>query len=138
VLRQVQQRQQRLVKTISAMEAFVRQHEGSKAIHKVLIANNGIAAVKVSAAVASSPVESWRVCIEHYSSAYVRYTSSYRPRLVAPAQAIRSIRKFCYEFIGDEHAVQFVVMATPEDMSVNAEFIRCLSIVPHVVASLSS
>ncbi len=46
------------------------------AIEKVLIANNGVAAVK----------------------------------------AIRSIRKWAYETFGDERAIQFVVMATPEDL----------------------
>lgn len=29
-----------------------------------------------------------------------------------------------YETFGDEKAVQFVVMATPEDLKVNAEYIR--------------
>lgn len=51
---------------------------GSKArvIEKVLIANNGVAAVK----------------------------------------AIRSIRKWAYEVFGNEKAISFVVMATPEDL----------------------
>ena len=45
-------------------------------IEKVLIANNGVAAVK----------------------------------------AIRSIRRWAYEVFGDERAISFVVMATPEDL----------------------
>ena len=45
-------------------------------IEKVLIANNGVAAVK----------------------------------------AIRSIRRWAYEVFGDERAIIFVVMATPEDL----------------------
>jgi hypothetical protein len=45
-------------------------------IEKILIANNGVAAVK----------------------------------------AIRSIRRWAYEIFGDERAIQFVVMATPEDL----------------------
>lgn len=51
---------------------------GSKArvIEKVLIANNGVAAVK----------------------------------------AIRSIRRWAYEVFGNEKAISFVVMATPEDL----------------------
>lgn len=63
---------------------FVRKHQGHTVISKVLIANNGIAAVK----------------------------------------EIRSVRKWAYETFGDERAVQFTVMATPEDMAANAEYIR--------------
>ncbi|TBU46750.1 acetyl CoA carboxylase [Dichomitus squalens] len=63
---------------------FVKQHGGHTVITKVLIANNGIAAVK----------------------------------------EIRSIRQWSYETFGTERAVEFTVMATPEDMKVNAEYIR--------------
>ena len=48
----------------------------SRVIEKVLIANNGVAAVK----------------------------------------AIRSIRRWAYEVFGNEKAISFVVMATPEDL----------------------
>jgi len=60
------------------VESYVKELGGSqrKVIEKVLIANNGVAAVK----------------------------------------AIRSIRKWAYEVFGDERAIQFVVMATPEDL----------------------
>lgn len=47
-----------------------------RVIEKVLIANNGVGAVK----------------------------------------AIRSIRRWAYEVFGDERAISFVVMATPEDL----------------------
>ncbi|KAF3986487.1 hypothetical protein FT663_04865 [Candidozyma haemuli var. vulneris] len=63
---------------------FVKAHQGHTVISKVLIANNGIAAVK----------------------------------------EIRSVRKWAYETFGDERAVQFVAMATPEDLAANAEYIR--------------
>ncbi|SCU82993.1 LAMI_0C01618g1_1 [Lachancea mirantina] len=63
---------------------FVKSHGGHTVISKVLIANNGIAAVK----------------------------------------EIRSVRKWAYETLGDENAVQFVAMATPEDLEANAEYIR--------------
>lgn len=63
---------------------FVKQHQGHTVISKVLIANNGIAAVK----------------------------------------EIRSVRKWAYETFGDERAIQFVAMATPEDLEANAEYIR--------------
>ncbi|KAI0918018.1 hypothetical protein AcV5_002805 [Taiwanofungus camphoratus] len=63
---------------------FVKSHGGHTVITKVLIANNGIAAVK----------------------------------------EIRSIRQWSYETFGTERAVEFTVMATPEDLKVNAEYIR--------------
>ncbi|TFK51885.1 acetyl CoA carboxylase [Heliocybe sulcata] len=63
---------------------FVKDHGGHTVITKVLIANNGIAAVK----------------------------------------EIRSIRQWSYETFGTERAIEFTVMATPEDLKVNAEYIR--------------
>ncbi|KAF2790753.1 hypothetical protein K505DRAFT_250517 [Melanomma pulvis-pyrius CBS 109.77] len=63
---------------------FVAAHGGHTVIKNVLIANNGIAAVK----------------------------------------EIRSVRKWAYETFGDERAIQFTVMATPEDLQANAEYIR--------------
>ncbi|RCK66171.1 Acetyl-CoA carboxylase [Candida viswanathii] len=68
----------------SAVTDFVKSHQGHTVITKVLIANNGIGAVK----------------------------------------EIRSVRKWAYETFGDERAIQFVAMATPEDMEANAEYIR--------------
>ncbi|KAG0315088.1 acetyl-coenzyme-A carboxylase [Dissophora globulifera] len=67
-----------------AVRDFVSHHGGHSVITKILIANNGIAAVK----------------------------------------EIRSVRKWAYETFGDERAIQFTVMATPEDLKVNAEYIR--------------
>ncbi|KAK9457220.1 acetyl-CoA carboxylase [Dipodascopsis uninucleata] len=63
---------------------FVQNHGGHTVITKVLIANNGIAAVK----------------------------------------EIRSVRKWAYETFGDERAISFTVMATPEDLQANADYIR--------------
>ncbi|VDC06097.1 unnamed protein product [Peniophora sp. CBMAI 1063] len=63
---------------------FVKANGGHTVITKVLIANNGIAAVK----------------------------------------EIRSVRQWSYETFGDERAIQFTVMATPEDLRINAEYIR--------------
>ncbi|EJU03511.1 acetyl CoA carboxylase [Dacryopinax primogenitus] len=63
---------------------FVKSHGGHTVITKVLIANNGIAAVK----------------------------------------EIRSVRQWSYETFGTERAVEFTVMATPEDLKANAEYIR--------------
>jgi acetyl-CoA carboxylase/biotin carboxylase 1 len=72
------------VASSSAVADFVRKSDGHTVITKVLICNNGIAAVK----------------------------------------EIRSIRKWSYETFGDERAIEFVVMATPEDLKVNADYIR--------------
>ncbi|KAI3651231.1 hypothetical protein MP228_004712 [Amoeboaphelidium protococcarum] len=63
---------------------FVSRSNGHTVISRVLIANNGIAAVK----------------------------------------EIRSVRKWAYETFGYERAIEFVAMATPEDLSHNAEYIR--------------
>lgn len=68
----------------SSVSDFVRKNGGHTAITKVLICNNGIAAVK----------------------------------------EIRSIRKWAYETFGNERAIEFIVMATPEDLKVNADYIR--------------
>jgi hypothetical protein len=61
-----------------SVQEYVDELGGSQSvvIEKILIANNGVAAVK----------------------------------------AIRSIRKWSYEVFGDERKIQFVVMATPEDL----------------------
>ncbi|KNC83894.1 hypothetical protein SARC_03882 [Sphaeroforma arctica JP610] len=67
-----------------AVAEFVAKCGGTRVITSVLIANNGIAAVK----------------------------------------CIRSIRRFNYEMFGDERAIKFVAMATPEDIKVNAEYIK--------------
>lgn len=71
----VSERSHRRFPTVAA---YVAELGGSKArvIEKVLIANNGTAAVK----------------------------------------AIRSMRQWAYEIFGDERAISFVVMATPEDL----------------------
>ncbi|KAF8636390.1 hypothetical protein AX17_003572 [Amanita inopinata Kibby_2008] len=68
----------------SVVHDFVKSHGGHTVITKVLIANNGIAAVK----------------------------------------EIRSIRQWSYETFGRERAIEFTVMATPDDLKVNAEYIR--------------
>ncbi|EPE05929.1 acetyl- carboxylase [Ophiostoma piceae UAMH 11346] len=68
----------------SKVKDFVASHGGHTVITNVLIANNGIAAVK----------------------------------------EIRSVRKWAYETFDDERAIQFTVMATPEDLQANADYIR--------------
>ncbi|KAH7329548.1 acetyl-CoA carboxylase [Stachybotrys elegans] len=68
----------------SKVKDFVAQNDGHTVITNVLIANNGIAAVK----------------------------------------EIRSVRKWAYETFGDERAIHFTVMATPEDLQANADYIR--------------
>ncbi|KAK3368719.1 acetyl-CoA carboxylase [Podospora didyma] len=68
----------------SKVKDFVASNDGHTVITNVLIANNGIAAVK----------------------------------------EIRSVRKWAYETFGDERAIKFTVMATPEDLQANADYIR--------------
>ncbi|PHH70340.1 hypothetical protein CDD82_7201 [Ophiocordyceps australis] len=68
----------------SKVKDFVALNDGHTVITNVLIANNGIAAVK----------------------------------------EIRSVRKWAYETFGDERAIHFTVMATPEDLQANADYIR--------------
>ncbi|RUS26104.1 Pre-ATP-grasp domain-containing protein, partial [Jimgerdemannia flammicorona] len=63
---------------------FVASNGGHTVITKILVANNGMAAMK----------------------------------------EIRSVRDWAYKTFGDEHAIQFTVMATPEDLKANAEYIR--------------
>jgi acetyl-CoA carboxylase/biotin carboxylase 1 len=43
---------------------------------------------------------------------------------LAAVKGIRSIQQWLFDHVGDHDAIQFEVMATPEDLSVNAEFIR--------------
>ena len=43
---------------------------------------------------------------------------------IAAVKEIRSVRKWAYETFGNEKAIQFTVMATPEDLAANADFIR--------------
>ena len=64
----------------STVEGFVKDRQGTRVINKILLANNGIAAVK----------------------------------------AIRSIRQWSYRTFGDEKAVTFVAMYTPDDLAARA------------------
>ena len=43
---------------------------------------------------------------------------------IAAVKEIRSVRKWAYETFSDERAIQFTVMATPEDLKANADYIR--------------
>jgi acetyl-CoA carboxylase/biotin carboxylase 1 len=43
---------------------------------------------------------------------------------MAATKSILSMRQWAYMEFGDENAIQFVAMATPEDLKANAEFIR--------------
>mmetsp|Transcript_23591 Transcript_23591/g.76855 ORF Transcript_23591/g.76855 Transcript_23591/m.76855 type:complete len:2137 (+) Transcript_23591:142-6552(+) len=43
---------------------------------------------------------------------------------MAATKCILSIRQWAYMELGDEKAIKFVAMATPEDLNANAEFIR--------------
>ena len=43
---------------------------------------------------------------------------------IAAVKELRSVRRWAYEVFGDEKAIQFTVMATPEDLHANADYIR--------------
>ena len=43
---------------------------------------------------------------------------------MAATKSIMSMRQWAYMEFGDEKAIQFIAMATPEDLKANAEFIR--------------
>lgn len=68
----------------SILRDFVDLRGGHTVISKILIANNGIAAVK----------------------------------------EMRSIRKWAYETFNDEKIIQFVVMATPDDLHANSSILE--------------
>lgn len=68
----------------AAVASFVRERGGDCPIHRVLLANNGIAAVK----------------------------------------EMRSVRKWAYETFGNDRAIEFIAMATPDDFKANAEYIK--------------
>ena len=63
---------------IATPAEFVKRFGGSRVIEKILIANNGIAAVK----------------------------------------CMRSVRRWAYELFGNDKAIRFVAMVTPEDLRV--------------------
>eukprot|EP00111_Clytia_hemisphaerica_P003152 TCONS_00008959-protein len=77
--------QERLDNYVAATPAeFVSKFGGTHVIEKVLVANNGIAAVK----------------------------------------CIRSMRQWAYDMFGNDKAVKFVAMVTPEDLKANAEYVK--------------
>ena len=43
---------------------------------------------------------------------------------MAATKSILSMRRWAFNTFGDENAIQFLAMATPEDLAANAEFIR--------------
>ena len=65
---------------VATPREFVHRYEGKRVIEKILVANNGIGAVKF----------------------------------------IRSVRRWAYEMFGNERAIQFHAMVTPEDLKVRA------------------
>jgi acetyl-CoA carboxylase/biotin carboxylase 1 len=43
---------------------------------------------------------------------------------MAAAKAIMSMRQWAYNVLGDEKAIEFIAMATRDDLNANAEFVR--------------
>jgi hypothetical protein len=54
----------------------------------------------------------------------IRASAHPPPQGIAAVKAIRSMRRWAYETFGADNVLQFVVMATPDDLQANAEFIR--------------
>ncbi len=72
-------------------------------------------------------VESVPTCIHYVRTILPAAQSlvSFRPAQgIAAVKAIRSMRRWAYETFGADNVLQFVVMATPDDLQANAEFIR--------------
>src|SRR3989338_10391433 len=79
------QQQEQTSKKFATYEEFMKFLGATKVVNKILVANNGLAAVK----------------------------------------GINSIRQWCFshlEMAAANHCIEFEVMATPEDLSVDAEF----------------
>jgi len=80
---------------------FVAQNGGHTVITSILIANNGIAAVKEIRSIRKW----WEKSLSFHGVGWLSFLRA-------------------YETFGDEKAISFVVMATPDDLKVNAEYIR--------------
>jgi biotin carboxylase len=53
-----------------------------------------------------------------------RFSGSHSEQRYCGREEIRWVRKWAYQTFGDERAIQFTVMATPEDLAANADYIR--------------
>lgn len=91
------------------MEAYVKSRGGNQVIRRILIANNGMAATKTIMS-----IRNW--CYKTFGTQRGRIPSC------VMLQLARLCGLCCAT--GDERAIQFVVMATPDDLGANAEFIR--------------
>jgi len=103
----------------SSVKDFVKEHGGHTVITKVsrcppslflrLYSNNGQGSY----------------CQQWYNGLYVPPSTANTHILgIAAVKEIRSVRSWSYETFGHERAIEFTVMATPEDLKVNAEYIR--------------
>ncbi|KAK9746194.1 Carbamoyl-phosphate synthase L chain, ATP binding domain [Popillia japonica] len=109
-------RQQEKDFTVATTEEFVKRFNGTKVINKVLIANNGIAAVKCMRSVRRWSYEMFK------NERAVRFVVMNNG--IAAVKCMRSVRRWSYEMFKNERAVRFVVMVTPEDLKANAEYIK--------------
>ena len=95
--------------TMKTAEDLLEQCGGTKLVKKVLIANNGISAVKVLL------LSSLSISFSQPSLFPIQFSS------LCFLQAMRSMRKWLYKVLGNEKAISFVVLATPDDIKINAE-----------------
>ena len=119
------------VVTSLAPAAFV-SNAVSKARSFAGMQNNGRAAATQSPLFMSTVEDAATVQVTKPIEQYVEERGGNRPirkvlianNGMAATKSILSMRQWAYMELGDERAVQFVAMASPEDLKANAEFIR--------------
>ena len=126
---------------LDPLASYVKQREGQRVIRKILISNNGMAAVKAEVGGNAFPgrkSRSWsrltisdlfsfwhlykKFCLKNYQSS--KRDSKLLLFLQPESEAILSMRRWTFTEFGSEQLITFVAMATPDDLNANAEFIR--------------
>ena len=107
--------------SVATPEEFVHRYDGKRVINKVLIANNGIAAVKCMRSIRrwcatfKTPVLMLLFFLL-LNNLLCFVSKNYFPSFPR--------NRWSYELFKNEKAVRFVVMVTPEDLQANAEYIK--------------
>ena len=104
-----------------SVSSFVKKMGGNKVITKVLIANNGMAATKGSCRFSfASHLDFTKRTVAGDFAACLRKGWN----VIFFCLGIRSIQQWAYETFMDARAIKFVVMASPEDVAANVEYIK--------------
>ena len=124
---------------LDPLASYVKQREGQRVIRKILISNNGMAAVKAEVGWKCFSGKKVQVVksFDNFGSLLIlaykkfclkNYQSSKRDSklllFLQPSEAILSMRRWTFTEFGSEQLITFVAMATPDDLNANAEFIR--------------